>query len=107
MKTKRINHKKIYDTIAKKFNIIYWKESWNPVNFTYFWLDRNDFLNREPAFIIEKIPETKCYFKIIYFMKIKQEKIINKIIDEIVEEYKKQEQDLQIDFNFNRESFLI
>lgn len=105
-----IQHKKIYNTISKKYNLIFWQDVYSPKNYTSFRLSEQDYTNNTPAFMIEFIPAWK-YLKTLYIIKIKDNEIINKIINDIEEEYKKATYKKPVewcmDFNFEKAWFLF
>lgn len=64
----RLNHKKIYDKLAKQFWLVYYKGKWGitPKNYTVFYKKKNDWLQTE-VLQIESIPAGK-YLKTLYVM---------------------------------------
>ncbi len=109
-----LNHKKIYEKVAEKYSLIFWPEVRTPKNFTTFWLNENDWNNREPFMQIEVIPKTKQYFKTIYIMKIKDSDLIDKIINDITELYiidqnklENKDKHLCLDFNYNKPALIF
>lgn len=109
-----LSHKKIYEKVAEKYSLIFWPEIRQPKNFTTFWLNENDWNNKEPFMEIEVIPKTKQYFKTIYIMKIKDSENIDSIVDYIIQEYiieqnkpENKKNHLCIDFNYNKPALIF
>ena len=106
----KLNHKAIYKKIAEKYNIIYWLEINTPKNYTCFWMNEKDWNNKEPSFIIEKIPAWK-YLKTLYIMKIKDSPLIDTIINDIEKEYEQarewQSTEWCMDFNYRKDTILF
>jgi len=100
----RLNHRKICDTIAKEFNLDYYKRG----KFFYFTKDIGNGYIKEVWFI-EHIPAGK-YLKTIYvkffdMWGIEQEEWNNKIEYRILELYKQQRKWQPVDWCFSCQKF--
>ncbi|HFC77031.1 MAG TPA: hypothetical protein ENJ27_02275 [Candidatus Moranbacteria bacterium] len=96
---KKLQHKKIYDKLCRKFDLVCDKGSGGiyPTNYTLFYTrDNYNAPTPEPFLLIEKIPAGK-YMKTIYCMFIngKQNK---QIYSFLVAEYKKQRENERVEW---------